>query len=179
MKPSRSLQITAILLIIQGFNLLYVTWHLDALLFPLCCPYCPAPGVWDFYIEHILPIIRTLSDIERALLPYIILSFLVSALLALIAGIIGLVYWNTPKRANRCLFWGVAAAAIYPMLLWWGAAPLCALTLGLPPSSSMHCISSVRTGKKRLGLKMKLRNKFKNPNAHSKRQILVDSVPRP
>ena len=121
MKPSRLLQITAILFIMQGLSLLYMTWHLEALRFPLCCPYCPSPGVWDFYLEHILPIIRALSDIERTLLPYIVLSFLVGALLALIAGIIGLVYWNTPKRANRCLFWGVAAAAIYPMLLWWGA----------------------------------------------------------
>jgi len=117
MKQARILQITGILLLIRGVTFAYVALQMTDILWPLCCPYCPAPGVWDFYWE----ISRNLSSMELELWPYMILLFLLGAILSLIAGIMGILYWQNPKRGNRCFLWGITVATVYPFLLWWGA----------------------------------------------------------
>jgi len=127
MKQTRMLQFTGILLIVRSLTFLYVALEMtDFIWWPLCCPYCPAPGVWEFYSETLFPMIRNMRDIELELWPYTIALFLIGAVLAFIAGIMGLVNWRNPKRANRCLIWGIAAATVYPFLFWWGAARVAA-----------------------------------------------------
>jgi len=121
MKQSRILLITGILLIIRGVTFVYVTVPMTDILVPLCCPACPAPGVWEFYQEYVIPIIRGLSNIELELWLYMIWLFLIGGLLSLIAGIMGIVYWRKPGRGKHCFIWGIAAAIFYPFLFWWGA----------------------------------------------------------
>jgi len=121
MNRSGILLVAGILLIMRGLTFINVIFKMDDLRTSLCCPSSTTPETWELYLAYMLPIMRGLSSTERALWPYMMWLFLIGAVLALIAGVMGVVSWRNPKRANRCLLWGGAAAIVYPILLWWEA----------------------------------------------------------
>lgn len=125
-RHARILQVAGMLLIIRGLTFAFVALLMDDVFVVLCCPYCPLPEVWEFYVEYVLPIHRNLSSIEQRLWPDMVLLFLLGAVLTVIAGMMGILYWKNPKRANGCLLLGIVAATVYPVLFWWGATHMTA-----------------------------------------------------